>query len=110
MVQAAHAQKLGRERSDKQRMVIMNEYGQVKRCAKGGAAVAVLLIGAVGAEALQYHQCRDVKADAGCRAQDDLESRHGPYRPANLGLRLAIATTTSASTSSEFVSFQGILK
>lgn len=90
----------------------MNEYGERKRCAKCGAMVAVILIGAVGAETLQYHECRNLRSDLACREQDDMESKRDPYRPMPLGPRAVLTVSTSASTTSavSVVGFQGLLK
>jgi hypothetical protein len=82
-------------------------------CKKCGKLIAVVLIGAVGGEVLQHHECRDMKTELWCRAQDDMESRHNPYRPASPSLRLGIATTTSASVVNSDViltDFRSLLK
>jgi hypothetical protein len=72
--------------------------GEKRWCPNCGKLVAVLLIGAVGAEVLEHHECSDVGTDAECRKRDDTDSRD-PHRPAPLGNQATVTFTTSTSTS-----------
>lgn len=76
----------------------MNGYTEHKSiCKKCGKLIAVVLIGAAGAEVLQQHECRNVKTELWCRAPADMESNNNPYGPINPGLRIGIATTTGTT-------------